>query len=180
MTDDLGRNAVVSGSRTDRPRLAHHGEAGDHLMADQSDVEIALVNAVSAALYPNGTSEPAFLGRTAASIAVGRIRRRWMPIWRPARSTSPYSPAAAPAGIPRATPNNGRAQPAQPTLTVAVDGTSVTFGGSADVGQIAGILVDGASYAYRTQAGDTPQLVAANLAAMARSNIDRSPVVQHA
>jgi hypothetical protein len=58
--------------------------------------------------------------------------------------------------------------PAQPTLTVAVDGTSVTFGGIADLGQIAGILVDGLSYAYRTQPGDTPQLVAANLASMIR------------
>ena len=60
--------------------------------------------------------------------------------------------------------------PPRPTLTAMVDGTSVTFGGTADVGQIAGILVDGVSYAYRTQAGDTPQLVAANLAAMARDN----------
>ena len=35
---------------------------------------------------------------------------------------------------------------------------------------MAGILVDGTSYAYRTQAGDTPQSVAANLASMARVN----------
>ena len=58
--------------------------------------------------------------------------------------------------------------PPRPTLTATIDGTSVTFGGVADVGQVAGILVDGISYAYRIQAGDTPQSVAANLAAMAR------------
>jgi hypothetical protein len=56
----------------------------------------------------------------------------------------------------------------QPTLSVQVDGTSVIFGGTADVGQVAGNLIDGAGYAYRTQAGDTPTLVAANLASMAR------------
>ena len=31
-------------------------------MADQSDVEVALVNVVSAALYPNGTSEASSSG----------------------------------------------------------------------------------------------------------------------
>ena len=127
-----------------------------------------------------GPVEPVFPGRTAASIAAGRIRPRWTPIWRPARSTSRYSLAAAPAGPPRDTLSSGWARLPQPTLTVTVDGTSVTFGGTADVGQIAGILVDGMSYAYRTQAGDTPQLVAANLAAMVAQQFDRPTVGQHA
>jgi hypothetical protein len=35
---------------------------------------------------------------------------------------------------------------------------------------VAGLLVDGQSYAYRTQIGDSPALVAANLAALARAN----------
>jgi hypothetical protein len=60
--------------------------------------------------------------------------------------------------------------PATPTLTAVVGGTSVTIGGSAGVGQIAGILVDNHSYAYRTRTGDTPELVAASLASMARSH----------
>jgi hypothetical protein len=55
-------------------------------------------------------------------------------------------------------------------LTVQFDSTSVTFGGTADVGQVAGILVDAMSYAYRTRPGDTPALVAANLSVMIREN----------
>jgi hypothetical protein len=49
----------------------------------------------------------------------------------------------------------------------------VMFGGSAALGQVAGILVGGQigqSYAYRTQAGDNPSLVAANLATLVRAN----------
>lgn len=53
-------------------------------------------------------------------------------------------------------------------MTVMVSGNSVTFGGTAAPGQLAGILVDDRSYVYRTQEGDTPGLVAANLAVMAR------------
>ena len=51
-----------------------------------------------------------------------------------------------------------------------IDGTTVMFGGTAEPGQIAGILVDGTAYAYRVRIGDTNQSVAANLATMARQN----------
>ena len=49
-------------------------------MADQSDVEDALVDVVSVALYPNGTAKPAFPGQIAGSIGDGRIPRHWTPI----------------------------------------------------------------------------------------------------
>ncbi len=52
-----------------------------------------------------------------------------------------------------------------PALTVTVAGTTATFAGSAGLGQLAGILVEGRSYVHRTAAGDTPDLVAAVLAA---------------
>ena len=39
MTDDLGRNAVVAAAELTDLGLAHDDEAGDDLMADQSDVE---------------------------------------------------------------------------------------------------------------------------------------------
>ena len=51
-----------------------------------------------------------------------------------------------------------------PTLSVAVSGTAAEFSGSADPGQLAGILVDEAGFAHRTVAGDTPEMVAATLA----------------
>jgi hypothetical protein len=60
--------------------------------------------------------------------------------------------------------------PNQPSLTTVIDGMTVMFGGSAEPGQIAGILVDGTAYAYRLRAGDTIQSVAANLAAAMRTD----------
>ncbi len=51
-----------------------------------------------------------------------------------------------------------------------VAGPVVTFGGTASIGQIAGVRVDGRSYAYRTTATDTPSTVAANIATLARTD----------
>ena len=48
-------------------------------------------------------------------------------------------------------------------------GLTATFGGSADAGQIAGLIVDQETFAYATVARDTPALVAAQLAAQART-----------
>jgi hypothetical protein len=137
-------------------------------MADQSDVETALVSLVSSALYPNGTDATSVPGpdcriyrgwpHSAAldkDLADGRINITVFPGGGPGRTTTRYA-------------EQWVGPPAQPSLTAVVAGTSVTFGGSAEVGQIAGILIDGRSYVYRTQTGDTPELVAANLAAMAR------------
>ncbi len=137
-------------------------------MADQSDVEVALVSLVSAALYPNGTDDASVPGPdcrvfrgwpTSAALdvdlAAGKINVTVFPIGDTSRTTTRYSEQWA--GIP-----------AEPNLITIVDGQSVTFSGNADTGQVAGILIDGRSYAYRTQAGDTPELVAASLASMAR------------
>lgn len=139
-------------------------------MADQSDVEDTLAFLVSAALYPNGT--------TAASVpgADCRVYRGW-----------PNAPALdndLRAGVVNVTvfPSHGPGQvttryqqqwssiPATPVLTVSVSGQSVSFAGRADLGQLAGILVDDATYPYRTQTGDTPASVAANLAVLARAD----------
>lgn len=138
-------------------------------MADQSDVEDALVKAASAALYPNGTGETSVPGPDCriyrgwphptalnADLAAGKINVTVYPGSGEGRTTTRFA-------------EQWVGSPATPTLTVVVSGTSVRFGGSADVGQIAGILVDSDSYAYRTQVGDTPVLVAASLASMARS-----------
>jgi hypothetical protein len=139
-------------------------------MADQSDVESALVNAASAALYPNGTGEASVPGPDCriyrgwpnsaaldADLAAGRINVTVFPGGEPNRTTTRYA-------------EQWIGAPVRPTLTVTVEGPSVTFNGTADVGQVAGILAGGVSYAYRLRTGDTPQSVAANLAAMARGN----------
>src|SRR5271166_4184368 len=130
-------------------------------MADESDVETALVALASAALYPAGTGSASVPGPDCriyrgwpnsaaldADLAAGKINVTVFPGGGASRTTTRYAEHWMGASV-------------QPMLTVAINGTSVTFGGTADVGQIAGILLDGKGYAYRTQAGDTPQLVAA-------------------
>ena len=149
--------------------MADHSKAGNDLMADQSDVEVALVNLASEALYPNGSSQPSVPGPDCriyrgwpnsaaldADLSAGKINATIVPVG-DGRTTTRFS-------------DPWRDSLQQATLTASVSGSVVTFAGAANVGQIAGILVNGRSYAYRTQVGDTPQLVAANLAALTRAN----------
>src|SRR5690242_4735388 len=116
-------------------------------MADQSDVEDALVELVSAALYPNGTSAGSVPGPDCrvyrgwpnsaaldADLAAGRVNVTVFPGSGTGRTTTRY-------------PQQWAGPPATPSLTAMVSGTSVTFSGKADVGQIAGILIDGCSHA---------------------------------
>jgi len=137
-------------------------------MADQSDVEIALTEQISAALYPTGTSNPSIPGPDCrvyrgwpnsaaldADLAAGKINVTVFPGGGTSRTTTRYS-------------EHWMGAHSDPALTARVEGTSITFGGTADLGQVAGIMVDGSSYAYRIQSGDTPESVAANLAALAR------------
>ena len=134
-------------------------------MAAQSDVETALVELAAAALYPNGTEEGAAIGSNIrlyrgwpnataldADLAAGVVNVTVFPVPHATRNTTRYLPDWLP-------------DPVVPTLTVSVSGVTATFTGTADLGQLAGLLVDGTSYVHRTVAGDTPALVAATLAA---------------
>jgi len=132
-------------------------------LADLSDVETALVEATGLALYPAG---PAAASVTGAGI---RIYRGW-----PSTGALDADLGAgivnvsvfAVADDTRITTRWGVQEtvtPVIPSLTVSVTGTLVAFGGVATAGQLAGILADGAAYSYRTQAGDSPSLVAAVL-----------------
>lgn len=140
-------------------------------MADQSDVEEALVGIVSAALYPDGTAEPSVIGSNCriyrgwpssaaldADLTTGTINVTVFPTGGSTRTTTRYS-------------EQWIGSPIQPTLTTVIDGMTVMFGGRAESGQIAGILVDGTAYVYRLREGDTSQSVAANLATIIRTNL---------
>lgn len=138
-------------------------------MADQSDVETALATLAAAALYPAGPEAVSVPGPPC------RIYRGWP------------NPAALDADLARGHVNvsifigdaNQRvttrfaeewmSTPISPTLLVSVADTTVIFNGSADPGQLAGILIDGQSYVYRTQVNDTPPLVAATLGTLIRA-----------
>ncbi len=138
-------------------------------MADQSDVENALAALVAAALYPRGPDAPSLPGPSC------RVYRGWP------------NPAALDADLamghvnvtifagdaaPRLTTRFAEeflSTPVTPTLQASVSGSSVAFTGSADPGQLAGVLVDGQPYVYRTLSNDTSALVAATIGSLIRA-----------
>ncbi len=139
-------------------------------MADQSDVESALVTVASNALYPNGTAAASVPGvdcriyrgwpNAAAldsDLRAGIVNVTVFPSPDPGRATTRYQQEWVAAAV-------------APTLTTSVSANTVSFGGIGDSGQVAGILADASTYAYRTAAGDTPASVAANLAAQIRAD----------
>ena len=135
-------------------------------MPAQSDAETALVQLIAEALYPKGLGAAAAIAAgairiyrgwpnataLASDLAAGLVNISVFPVAGATRITTRYSPDWLP-------------NPVVPALTVTVSGKTATFAGSADLGQLAGLLIDGASYVHRTTAGDSPALIAAILAA---------------
>lgn len=140
-------------------------------MADQSDVEAALAGIVEGALYPGGLSAPSVLGR------VVRVYRGW-PIGAAlerdlaagAVNVTVFPDAHRQANTTRWTDSWTKVEARVPGLTLTVAGTTVTIAGSAEPGQVAGLLADGVAVVHRTEAGDTPQAVAAVLGAYLREH----------
>ena len=133
-------------------------------MADISDVENALTGAVTSILYPNGSAEASFPG------PLCRIYRGW-----PAPATLNADLTAGVANITV----NGDNDPGRtttrylqqwqvgttsPGMAAGVSGQTITISGTPAVGDVVGAIVDGVPYAYRVVAGDSPGLIAANLA----------------
>lgn len=139
-------------------------------MADQSDVETALVALIASTLYPQGIEASGLGGLT------GRVYRGW--------PNAAALDADLAAGVVNVTvfPLPGERNttryfdvwmvpdPVAVTLAVTVAGETVSFSGSAAASQVAGVLADNTGYIYRTRAGDTPALVAASIAAALRTN----------
>lgn len=134
-------------------------------MADQSDVETALVGVVGGALYPSGLSGPC----TVAD-AICRIYRGW--------PVSAALDADLAAGLTNVSvialsgqsvnttrwPDIWSVQSVTtPTLQVSVAGNAATFAGTAGPGQLAALVAGTRGTVYRTQPGDTPASVAAAL-----------------
>jgi hypothetical protein len=134
-------------------------------MADQSDVETALANAIAGALYPNGSAGGSVIGTTCriyrgwpnavaldADLAAGIVNVTVFPDAARQRNTTRW-PEEWVAGVAVA-----------PTLSMLISGTTASVFGTGGAGMLAGLQVDTLSVVYRTQAGDTPELVAASLA----------------
>ena len=138
-------------------------------MADLADVETSLVGLLTAAIYPNGLTAPSSVGVDCriyrgwpapagldADLKAGKVNVTVFPDAAPGQTLTRYAA-------------EWHGTPATPTLSVSTHGSIVTFGGTADIGQIAGILLGNANFAYRTVSGDTPASVAANLGTMIRT-----------
>lgn len=146
-------------------------------MADTSDVEAALVTLAGSILYPGGVS------------AVGIPMR----IYRGAPASAQLDTDLA-AGVAHLTvfsaPGFSRTTggyldgpvttPGVVTLTATVSGAAVTFGGTAGLGQLAGVIVNGLPYTYACQATDTPSTVAAAIASRVSGASAAGPVVTFA
>ena len=135
-------------------------------MADQADVEIAMCQLISAALYPSGTASPSVIG------ALCSIERGW--------PTEAGVAAAVNAGNVLITVHHraGYSKDATryprgfytlvqlaPTLTAALSGDTITFGGTVTAGNTVGVLCGGIAYTYVAGAMDTLTTIAVGLAA---------------
>jgi hypothetical protein len=139
-------------------------------MADQSDVEASLVQAIAAALYPDGTTQPSISGGTV------RIYRGWptaaaldADLAAGVIDVTIYPESTAQENTTRWLDDTQTSAPRKPTLVVSVAGNVATFSGDATPGQVAALIADRLAVAHRTRKGDTPAMVAAILAAQLRT-----------
>lgn len=136
-------------------------------MAGLSDVETALTRLAMQAAYPNGSSSASITGHDC------RVYRGW-PL--PASLNNDLRNGTVNITVfpdeqaGRVTAffldNTTQVSSSRSLLSPAVEGTSVTFDGTAQSGQLAGLLVDGKAYPYVIAAGDSAASVAANLTSM--------------
>jgi hypothetical protein len=137
-------------------------------MADQSDVEAALASLVANALYPAGTAVPSPTGY------VCRVYRGYpaAPVLDADLAEGVVHISVAGVGAIKNVTRYPRiwqeVTPVPATLDVNAAGYTARFSGKCAVGQLAGVGVNGAIFAYAVQASDTPATVASNLAALLR------------
>lgn len=140
-------------------------------MADLADVEQAIVDFALATLYPLGTDQASIIGSQCriyrgwpvpaglnADLAAGVVNVTVSPDHEPGKTTTRYSP-------------KWQTTPATPATSLTTQANLITVGGSPSAGDVVGTLVNGIAYAYRVQATDTVDLVAAGLAASMQGSV---------
>jgi hypothetical protein len=138
-------------------------------MADISDVEQAVAEAVTSILYPTGSSQSSIIG------ALCRVYRGW-----PNSATLNTDLKTGTVNITIGADNDSgrtttrylpewKTAPAQPGTVVSAENRTLTIAGSPTAGDVVGAMIDGVAFAYRVQAGDSSDLIAANLGQMIRS-----------
>ncbi|MEX3933275.1 hypothetical protein AB4Y32_15980 [Paraburkholderia phymatum] len=134
-------------------------------MSDLADVNDGLVSLLASTIYPNGTGQP-----SAAGVPV-RVYAGW-----PEAAQLDTDLLAGTAHISvfnRESKNSTRYQLAQvdpvitpPTLTLAINGRTVTVGGTVQTGVNTAVIVGTNAFVYQTVAGDTLNSIATNIAAL--------------
>ena len=147
-------------------------------MADLSDVETALTNAIVQIIYPGGTTVPSVTG------AAVKIFRGWPA---PIGLNADLSASVANISIfsdPKTTrettryPRTWRTRlTTAPTLTVSTVGQTVTFGGTGGSGQVAGVEVDAVVCSIAVGASDTPVSVASALSGAIAGSLRTGPTL---
>lgn len=140
-------------------------------MADLSDVEQAVADTVVSILYPAGSSQSSVVGALCrvyrgwpnsatlnADLSVGAVNVTVVSDNDSGRTTTRYLP-------------EWQITSSQPGVAASAIGQTITISGSPAIGDVIGALIDGAAYAYRIQAGDTPDLVASNLNQLIQANL---------
>jgi hypothetical protein len=139
-------------------------------MADISEVEQAVANNLTSVIYPSGSSQSSIIG------VLCRIYRGW-----PNSATLNTDLSAGSVNITVVTDNDfGRTTTrylpewqttlSEPGVTASAAGQTITISGIPSVGDAIGALIDGAAYAYRVQAGDSPGLIASNISRLIQAN----------
>lgn len=140
-------------------------------MADFTDVADALVSVIAPIAYPSGTTQPSVVNAPVVvyqgwpnavqldkDLKAGKVH---VSVWPTPteRETSSRMPDWQTLSI------------SAPTVTLTVNGSTVTVGGTGGAGQNAALIVDGKPYVYAVQANDTPTSIATALATLV--SVDR-------
>jgi hypothetical protein len=138
-------------------------------MADISDVEQAVTDLVTSSLYPEGGSQPSIVG------VLCRIYRGW-----PNAATLNADLSDGAVNVTIASDNDsGRTTTrylprwqhtrTDPGANISAVDHTITIAGSPAAGDVVGVIIDGVPCAVRVQTGDSPELVASNLAQLIQS-----------
>lgn len=138
-------------------------------MADSSDVENALVSAIFAAVYPNGTAQPSAVPGTGFKIYAGWPQAAGLDADLRAGvvNVSVYPRPSVERNTTRFGAEWKSQIQAAPKVTLAVAGNQVTVGGTIQAGDVATIKMGGrAAYSVGVQANSTLAGIASALAAL--------------
>lgn len=149
-------------------------------MADVSDVEMAIVNALTAAIYPSGASSPSSIVLTGGRNPNCRIRSGWplpVDVDRDVIAGNPPGSASVvnigvftQTGMEKDVSRYPQKWVDQfrgtATLTTAVAVSTITLGGSVTAGQYLTVIVNHQPFSYGMQTIDNPSTVARIMASM--------------